>query len=78
MLPVPTRACHDAASGMVYYHNGKDVFAAWEGNAVDVNTGYLQGRWECSVGHWNQYAAEFHRPLIPQTGAKALSDDNKR
>jgi hypothetical protein len=57
---------YDAACGMVYYQDGKDVFAAWEGSAVDVTTGYLQGRWECSIGHWNRYAGSFHRPVIAQ------------
>jgi hypothetical protein len=55
---------YDASCGLVYYQNGRDVFAAWEGNAVDANTGYLQGRWECSIAHWNRYAPQFQRPSI--------------
>ena len=57
---------YEDSSGMVYYQNGKDVFGAWEDNALNVNTGYLQGPWECSIRHWNRYAAEFPRPLIPR------------
>ena len=55
---------YDEANVIVYYHNGTDVFGAWEGNAVDIHTGYLIGRWECSISHWNTYAEVYKRPLI--------------
>lgn len=35
------------------YHDGRDVYRAAYGNVEDCRTGYLQGRWECSVTHWN-------------------------
>ena len=40
---------------LIYYTDGKNVFRAPVGNAVDCKTGYLMGRWECSVPHWNRY-----------------------
>ncbi len=42
--------------GQVYYTDGKNVFRASPDNAVDVTSGYLIGRWECTVEHWNRFA----------------------
>lgn len=44
-------------NGAVYYCDLSNVYRA-QINALpvpDARTGYLQGRWECSVSHWNQY-----------------------
>ena len=39
----------------IYYTDGKEVFRANRHNAVDCTTGYLIGRWECSLTHWQRY-----------------------
>ena len=41
--------------GLIYYTDGKDVFRAPESNVVDCNTGYLIGRWECTLEHFNRF-----------------------
>lgn len=43
------------AGGMIYYTDGKEVFRAPPSNVVDIQTGYLIGRWECSLEHWERY-----------------------
>lgn len=47
-----------------YWTNGKDVFRASVHSAVDVSTGFVQGRWESTVEHWNHYAKAFQRLKI--------------
>jgi hypothetical protein len=44
---------------MIYYTDGKDVYRAHETNQMDV-TGYLFGRWECSVTHWNRFSEKLY------------------
>jgi len=39
----------------IYYSDGNDVFKAPSGNVVDTQTGYLIGRWECSLTHFNHF-----------------------
>jgi hypothetical protein len=52
-------------NGLVYFHDGRDVYRAPRSNVVDVRTGYLQGRWECTVEHWNRFAqAVYGLPLV--------------
>jgi len=41
--------------GYIYYTNGQDVFRASESNVVDCITGYLIGRWECTLTHFNHF-----------------------
>jgi hypothetical protein len=47
-------------SGLIYYHDGRDVYRASPGTVADVTTGYLQGRWECSLRHWNRYCTAIY------------------
>lgn len=49
---------------LIYYTDGQDVFRAPFSNVVDTQTGYLQGRWECSVAHWNRH--DFARMGLPK------------
>jgi hypothetical protein len=37
------------------YHDGQNVYRAAFGNVADCTTGYLIGRWECSVQQWNTF-----------------------
>jgi len=39
----------------IYYTDGRDVFRAPINNVVDVRTGYLIGRWECSLTQFNHF-----------------------
>lgn len=41
--------------GLIYYTDGKNVYRATPGTVIDCISGYLQGRWECSVAHWNYF-----------------------
>lgn len=47
-----------------FWTNGKDVFRASIYSEADVSTGYVQGRWESTVGHWNKYAQALGRARI--------------
>jgi hypothetical protein len=51
---------HDA----FFYSTGTDVYRAPINSVPDVTTGYVQGRWECTVEHWNRYAEAYARVAI--------------
>lgn len=66
----PTQAATPAQSGhtpckgyigtsgcLIYFTNGHDVFRvpAASPGVPDIIGGYLQGRWECTVTHWNRF-----------------------
>ena len=40
---------------MIYYQVGNEVYRAHKENAIDCDTGYLIGRWECSINHFEVY-----------------------
>ena len=39
----------------IYYTDGNDVYKAHKTNVVDCTSGYLIGRWECSLDHFNRF-----------------------
>ena len=43
------------SNDIIYYTNGTNVFRASKNNVVDVDTGYLIGRWECSLDHFKRF-----------------------
>ena len=45
---------------LVYFTDGRNVFRGPKSNSVDVTTGYMHGRWECSVEHWNRYCGSIY------------------
>lgn len=45
---------------LIYYTDGKNVYRATEGTVADVRTGYLIGRYECSVAHWQRYCVSVY------------------
>lgn len=47
------KGCIGWVGEYVYYTDGRDVWKAHRTNVVDTRTGYLIGRWECSVHQWN-------------------------
>lgn len=51
--------------GLIYFTNGVNVFRASPGTVADVSSGFLQGRYECTNEHWNQFCekAHFSKPL---------------
>lgn len=50
----------------VYYAAGGNVYRdkLSSPSVPDAITGYLQGRWESSVEHWNHFAPRMGRPII--------------
>lgn len=46
-------------NGRILFTDGRDVFAARPGDVEDVRTGFLIGRWECSVEHFRRFAAVY-------------------
>jgi len=51
-------------NGFIYYTDGTDVFKAPKTNVVDCTTGYLIGRWECSLTHFNTFKDSVYSFLI--------------
>ena len=47
-----------------YYTDGNDVFKAPKGNVEDCRTGYLIGRWECSLIHFNNFKDSVYSFLV--------------
>ena len=43
------------ANGLIYFTDGVNVYRAPETNVIDCDTGYLIGRWECSLNHFEVY-----------------------
>lgn len=51
----------------VFVQDGRNVYRCAAGNVVDTRTGYLQGRWECTLIHWNRSAhALYDLPAVPE------------
>lgn len=42
-------------NGNIYYQHGSEVYRATKDAIADCRTGYLIGRWETSVAHFNRY-----------------------
>ena len=44
-----------ADGDFIYYSTGTDVYRAHKENAVDCITGFIIGRWECTLTQFNNY-----------------------
>ena len=55
-LPESVKGYIGTVNDLIYYHDTSDVYRATLGTVPDCRTGYLQGRWECSLAHWNHYS----------------------
>lgn len=66
----PVKGLIGKSREMIYFHDDQNVFRvpALSPGVADVRTGYLQGRWECSIEHWNRYCdSVYNLPKVSLT-----------
>lgn len=62
----PVKGFIAEVNDLVYYTDGRDVYRASKSSVADVRTGFLIGRWECSLDHFKRYAETVYSITLPE------------